>query len=281
MGWTGGKLSGLTSRAAERIKKHPLTWALAWNSMPRLDLFLPHDQSYHGFKHLFRRPSGLFVDVGANNGMTQRGIRRLHPLCRILSIEANPSRIPELRRLSQRDPLADFLHVGLSDSAGELTLHTPIYRGIPIHTHTSSSREYLQVSLARDFSPGVVSRLTYRTDIVRVVTGDSLALEPDIIKIDVEGHDYQVLQGLDRTVERHRPSIMVEFTPHEPDELDEWALRFDYVPAVFDRGRDTFTPFHRPTLTEAWHASGLQVNLFLVPAERCSGRGGRGPVAVA
>jgi FkbM family methyltransferase len=183
--------------------------------------------------------------------------------------------------LSERDPLADYLHVGLSDSEGELTLHTPIYRGIPIHTHTSSSLDYLQTALARDFSPGVVSRITYRSDTVRVVTGDSLVLEPDIIKIDVEGHDFEVLKGLGRTVERHRPAIMVEFTPQHTDELDQWALALDYVPAVFDRGRDAFTRFDRGIQTTAWHSTGLQVNIFLIPAERCSRRQGLGVIALA
>jgi hypothetical protein len=73
MGWMGGRLSGLSSRAAEQIKRHPLTWALAWNSMPRLDLFLPHDQSYHGFKHLFRASSVSIPGAGSSRS------RRIRP----------------------------------------------------------------------------------------------------------------------------------------------------------------------------------------------------------
>lgn len=48
---------------------------------------------------------------------------------------------------------------------------------------------------------------------------DRLALAPDLIKIDVEGSEYDVLVGGERTLIDHRPVLMLETHPRELDRL--------------------------------------------------------------
>src|SRR5690242_3009928 len=95
-------LDKLKYRAAEITKKHPRTWSWVWNSLPRITILLPHDKSYYGFRSLACHQDGLFLDVGANNGITAAGFRRLNKQYRILSIEANRCHEPALGRLKQR-----------------------------------------------------------------------------------------------------------------------------------------------------------------------------------
>jgi FkbM family methyltransferase len=45
---------------------------------------------------------------------------------------------------------------------------------------------------------------------IRTVTMDSLALKPDLIKIDVEGHELNVLKGAKNTLERYKPKLIIE-----------------------------------------------------------------------
>lgn len=45
---------------------------------------------------------------------------------------------------------------------------------------------------------------------VAVVNIDSLGLNPDFIKIDVEGYEFDVLRGARDTLEQYRPVLMVE-----------------------------------------------------------------------
>lgn len=44
----------------------------------------------------------------------------------------------------------------------------------------------------------------------RVVTLDSLDLAPDVIKIDVEGAEYDILVGGEQTLLRHDPALLIE-----------------------------------------------------------------------
>lgn len=52
---------------------------------------------------------------------------------------------------------------------------------------------------------------------IQAKTGDDICnaqnFNPDIIKIDVEGHEIKVLQGLSETLKNHKPTIFLEFHP--------------------------------------------------------------------
>jgi FkbM family methyltransferase len=254
--------------AAEVLKKHPRTWSWVWNILPRITILLPHDKSYYGFRRLAGGQDGLFLDVGANNGMTAAGFRKLNKKYRILSIEANRYHEPALRRLKQRIGSFDYIIAAVGAGHGEVRLYTPIYKGIPIHTHTSSSRDYLEVSLRRDFSPTVVGQIVYDEQIVKVIPLDSLNLQPDIVKIDVEGLDYEVLLGMRQTIDKFRPAIMVEYTPSKTGPIVEFFGERAYDLFIYDENKRAFVAFDEDLGATIWRESGLQLNIYAIPAER-------------
>jgi len=53
---------------------------------------------------------------------------------------------------------------------------------------------------------------------------DSLKL----IKIDVEGHEYEVLEGAKKTIAKHRPYILIETFKSRRTKLKEWAKENNY-----------------------------------------------------
>lgn len=81
---------------------------------------------------------------------------------------------------------------------------------------------------------------------VPIATGDDLLLRQavsgkiDLLKIDVEGHELPALQGLAKTIARHRPIVAFEFhAQHRPD--GEWRE----IAAVLD-GYVLTEPCHAP-----------------------------------
>lgn len=253
---------------AAKVKRNPTTWSFFWERMPHWPILLPHDQSYLGFRHLINEEAGLFLDVGANNGITAAGFRKLDDRYRILSIEADPNHEPALNRLSRK--LADFEYkiIAAGDVRDELTLYTPIYQGKPIHTHTSSDLEYLKIAMERDF-PRQFPSVDYRKQSVPVIPLDDLELRPNIVKIDVEGHDAAVLRGLGQTVAACRPYFLLEYTPEFSEQCEQWLRDRDYEFFVYDATENQFTPFVVERESELWRSESLQVNLFCIPQERC------------
>jgi hypothetical protein len=60
------------------------------DSRSALPFLLPHDKSYRALRHFITlRPNGLFLDVGANDGISALSFRRFDKTYRILSLEPN------------------------------------------------------------------------------------------------------------------------------------------------------------------------------------------------
>lgn len=137
---------------------------------------------------------GDFLDVGAN-----RGIYAYHALPHfrtVLAVEAHPALIAPLRAVLV--PNGKVLPVALSDRIGTATLQIPVRGRRDVATRSS---------LNADANPGFVTR-----DVeVPTTTIDALGLDAlSLIKIDVEGHEFAVLNGAVETLRSQKPVCIVE-----------------------------------------------------------------------
>lgn len=66
---------------------------------------------------------------------------------------------------------------------------------------------------------------------IRTATLDSFNLAPDLIKIDVEGHEYEVLQGAHRTIAKYHPRIILEIldtNSQSASRIDDFLCKMGY-----------------------------------------------------
>jgi len=134
------------------------------------------------------------LDIGANIGYVTSWFARRWP--RVTSFEPTPATFDCLVQNCTRAHIR--LHnLGLSDVNGELCFAT-------------SGAKPDQNQIITD-----ESRLRKRWAITKIPVRrlDSFGFRTvDMIKIDVEGHEYQVVQGSVRTIQRCRPAIMIEIS---------------------------------------------------------------------
>jgi FkbM family methyltransferase len=137
------------------------------------------------------QPGDTFVDVGANVGLYSKTLSRFHrlfPDSAFYAFEANPDTSLRLRRTLEGTGV--FLHESaLSDRSGTL----PFCRGATsgVFGPLANSGEF---QIASDTVELQVSRLDEFA-----VEGSSL-----VIKIDVEGHEIEVLRGAVRFFQENR-----------------------------------------------------------------------------
>lgn len=248
-------------------KRNPTLWSISWEICARVDFLLPHDRSYLGFAH-FAVPGGLFLDIGANNGITALGIHKVLPGYRIFSVEADTSHRPALERARRRIPQFEYRMIGAGDVAKDLVLYTPRLDGWPIHALTSSDLDYLKISVARDFGARRALRARYDQRTATCMPLDQLGLSPDVIKIDVEGSELPALTGLSATIDRQRPVIMVEFTPGFFDRTAQFLDAKGYESFIYDDSRNVFRSFEYDRDSHAWSHAAAQINVFSVPREK-------------
>ncbi len=88
---------------------------------------------------------------------------------------------------------------------------------MPVECAVSDRNGHLTKHYEGEHAVAAGSRESDRTIEVTMETGDELCrkngFEPDVIKIDVEGHEMKVFRGLTQTIRRHKPTIFLEVHP--------------------------------------------------------------------
>jgi FkbM family methyltransferase len=144
----------------------------------------------------------VFLDVGANIGFFVLPIADLvGDEGRVLAFEPAPDAAQLLRSKARARGLMSRIslyELALSDEVGSLAL-----RADPAHPDDTTKRSL--------FIDGpVVAEVPIRALDDLVESGDVELLQGiDAVKIDVEGAEVRVLTGMRRTLERHRPRVMV------------------------------------------------------------------------
>jgi FkbM family methyltransferase len=181
-----------------------------------------HDEIFHAgcYDHAELPQRSLVVDAGANIGMFALYIKRRYPDAEILAFEPTPESAAVLRQNIGLHGLAGITvrEVALG-SQPELAAAFTYYPSAP-----GSSTRYPEQSgpakeaVGRIFSPRVAERLYRGRDITVPVERLSAFLTGgrpvDLLKIDVEGGELDVLQGIDAPQWPLIRQVIVEVQEH-------------------------------------------------------------------
>jgi FkbM family methyltransferase len=154
------------------------------------------------FYRQFIKPNDLVFDVGANIGNRTAVFLALG--ARVLAIEPQADCMAHIRARFGKHPRAAFYQGGVAAQAGELTLHLS-----NVNATSSFSPEWIERLKNR---PGWEDHRWYATQRVPVTTLDALIAQhglPAFIKIDVEGYELPVVQGLSQPV----AALSFEYSP--------------------------------------------------------------------
>jgi FkbM family methyltransferase len=194
----------------------------------------PHDPDFRALALLNFSSEPLLVDVGGNIGQSVLSLYTVFPNAKIVSFEPNPVVFRKLQRLTKKFPRLTVIPNGLSNETGEAELFIPSYRASALSGLASFDYEeakgWLSNARIARFDP---NKLTVASKRVTVALLDDWGLEPDFIKIDVQGLEYRVLAGGLETIRRSRPVIMAEHIEYGSDAhkivqpLDYYLMEFD------------------------------------------------------
>jgi FkbM family methyltransferase len=145
----------------------------------------------------------IVFDVGAHTGAWTEVLLLHIPDARVSCFEIVPETCAALRETVKAYPNVSVHPFGLSDRAGTVTM---AYN----KTYTSTSA-ITPLETSRFFSGSVTDTLFVPVDTGDAVM-DRLALDRlDILKIDVEGHEVDVLRGFARTLASDRAPRFIQF----------------------------------------------------------------------
>ena len=207
---------------------------------PHIDLGRVHDKDYLTFAD-FPKKNPVVLDIGANVGQSMVTFKNILPQAVVHSFEINPQHCDALTRAASEFSGITVHAFGLSDEAGRVLLRVPFVGSVTYGEEASIEPghfEHDRATKARFAErPGP---LELRTIMAEVKRGDCLCLQPDIIKIDVEGAEGRVVRGLQETIARHRPALIIENGDYQT--VSDILFGLGYEALRFDQGTGQVVP---------------------------------------
>ena len=186
-----------------RLLRIPVTFSYSQGAE---DIIMPHIWRYH----FSQTEPGRYVDVGCNAPIRYSNTFELYLRgWRGINIDANRDLIDECTRVRKEDIC---IRAAVSDAVREVTFHKAKDDAV------STIDETRLVEWKKHFDFADEDKETLKTQRLTEILDANLAgSNIDLLTIDVEGHDMQVLRGLDFA--KYRPKIII-IEMHEFREIE-------------------------------------------------------------
>lgn len=157
---------------------------------------------------------GVAIDVGANYGMYSLPLSKLY--AEVVAFEPN-IKVAEPLAWAQLSNVR-IVNEGLSASEGEAVLHIPVSKGVLLVGWASLDDKNCSEATSLQSLPIVIRALDHHhiTDV-------------GFMKIDVEGHEVQVLRGAEQTIRRDLPHLLIEVRGKHNEEVRTLLAGWGYV----------------------------------------------------
>ncbi len=156
-------------------------------------------------------PAGLALDIGGNWGQSIWALTRYAKPARVVSFEPNAYLAARLQRRFETVTGVMIEACGLSDREGQFDLYTPRYRNFIYDGLASLNRDEAAHWLNPQRMAGFDAQLLHvDSQTVATRTLDSFGYRPDIVKIDVQGHEAAVVAGGIETFAEAQPVSIIE-----------------------------------------------------------------------
>lgn len=175
-----------------------------------------------------------FLDIGANMGYYTLGMPRINPDLKVHSFEPQPVTYKTLVRNLELNSLSGNVtthNCGLGAENSVLTMFIPRFTG-------SGGGSFANLHV-EEGEPEVFETPVYSLD--KYLDSQSA---PDLVKVDVEGFEFEVMLGGQETVSRNKPTIVIEllrkwmkpFGRHPQDVIDLLVPRGYLVYSIQENG---------------------------------------------
>jgi len=178
-----------------------------------------------------------FIDVGSFEGKYTDLILKISQNCKVIMIEPQNKYYNLIKEKYRKNSQIEILQLGLSDKKSKLSLKINKHEITSTFSEFQSENKYL--NLKAILFESKLQGMTTENQEVNVVQLNEVVNEKnidqiDLIKIDTEGHEYEVLSGSDKCVKKIN-FILIEFHTdtiyknYNPEKIHQFLIDNNFI----------------------------------------------------
>ena len=197
------------------IENIPLLQIFIYNNLNNFKFLFPHDKDYLALKIIFKKNENRdFIDVGGNIGLSSIGFRELgFKNNKIIIFEPDKFLINKyLKKLSKYYSKIKIYKFGLSAKSEKKKLIKAYYKNKFFHFNNSFDKNYIKNKIKQNY-PDKYKQFYFKHVNLNLKKFDDLKINSNacFIKIDVEGLDHEVINGMKKIIKKNKPVFLIEY----------------------------------------------------------------------
>lgn len=169
-----------------------------------------YDWSEMNFLLQYLRPGDCFVDVGANVGVYSLLATAVDGTT-VIAVEPSTATADRLEENVRLNGLEDRIAVGRVAAGATSGGEVEVTKGLDARNRVVRPTRFVQ-GQPRSEAPPAESETVPLATVDSLTAGSAVAL----LKVDVEGYEFEVLSGATDLLESHRPALILETNDVEP-----------------------------------------------------------------
>jgi FkbM family methyltransferase len=224
---------GILSYLERLSRSHPYIYYFARKIAFHLNIF---EREFDGIKKIkFTQKKINLIDVGASDGIAIKYINKLKPLNYIYAFEPNKLYYKQLINLKNKFQNLTTYCFGLSEKKKEHIVYIPCFKFLGkfyyMITYTFYNLNELKNNLRINFT--FKNNISIRKFKIKLDRFNFFDQKIDLVKLDVNGHEFSVIKGLKKLLLKDKPALILEELENI-DKIELFLKKYKYKCYYYD-----------------------------------------------
>ena len=209
-------------KIARYIERYPSIIIFFLNHIRFLNFLLPHDKDYLAMKLICKKTfDNEIIDIGASVGSSILSFRKMGFENKIFSFEPNKYLTDNyLSKIKKKDKYLEIYNYGIGDTNSNKDFYVPYYKNISLHMFSSFKESIVRESLSLTY-PHLINEFKIKKFNLEIKKLDDINLFSNLhfVKIDAEGSELEIINGMIKLIQKFKPFILIEFNENNFEDL--------------------------------------------------------------
>lgn len=216
-------------------------------------------------KKYFSNKKKQIIDIGANDGISYKSIRKFLKNNTIISYEPQKYKFNDLKFLKKKDKNYLIYNFALSDNnSNDKKIFVPLYKKYMLSYFAGINKKEVIFRLKKSlFVKNLLKKISFKTLKIKIRKLDNFNLNPSFIKIDVEGHEYECILGAMKTIKKYKPILLAEYNQRLNIKILSLLKKFNYKGYYFDNKLKDLKPHYKKNVFNIFYIDKNKANIIL------------------